>query len=172
VLPRKSLCIRALSLCRRSRGYLEGSERLDMIGARPAGGPKADMIPGITSSGPFPQPARTCGVLASTPGRPRKNHNGGTGRRCWKPHEPEKASRRSMARVPIIEVRGARPCQDVPLLAGISDLSVDPREPGKIARAKTRIKPSAVDGITAEIMRKGSIRNFESVRPSMYNDGR
>jgi hypothetical protein len=69
-------------------------------------------------------------------------------------HTSEKASRRPMARVPTIEVRGATPCQDVLLLAGISDPSVDPREPEKIARAKTRIKPSAVDGNTAEIMRK------------------
>jgi hypothetical protein len=59
-----------------------------------------------------------------------------------------------MARVPIIEVRGATPCQDGLLLARITDPSVDPRKPEKIARAKPSIKPSAVDGITAEIMRK------------------
>jgi hypothetical protein len=64
-----------------------------------------------------------------------------------------------MARVPIIEARGATPCQDVLLLAGISDPSVDPREPEKIARAKTSIKPF-VDGITTELMRKGLDSQF------------
>jgi hypothetical protein len=63
-----------------------------------------------------------------------------------------------MSRVPIIEVKGATRCQAVLLLAGISDPSVDPREPEKIARGEDKHQAFCcgltADGITAEIIRK------------------